>query len=229
MTEPNDIFDEYAEDYSKIMEAQLSGFSKDGHAYFIEYKIKILKRHFQGRQLNILDFGSGVGLAIPYLIKHFPDSHIHVTDPSTRSLQYISDKYDDVIVHQYDDFLKNRYDIILASGVFHHIHPTDRPQILNNLREALQEQGSLVVFEHNPYNPITRKLVRECEFDRDAVLIPRATLSQLLKHAGFTTEYGRYTLFIPPRFKGLLWADAFLGFLPFGGQYYVIAANNRER
>ena len=35
----------------------------------------------------------------------------------------------------------------------------------------LKNDGQLIIFEHNPLNPITRKIVKECEYDEDAILL----------------------------------------------------------
>ncbi len=38
---------------------------------------------------------------------------------------------------------------------------------------VLKKKGRVYIFEHNPYNPVTRYLVATCEFDRDAVLFKK--------------------------------------------------------
>jgi hypothetical protein len=35
----------------------------------------------------------------------------------------------------------------------------------------LKEDGHFIIFEHNPINPVTRHLVKNCPFDADAVLL----------------------------------------------------------
>jgi hypothetical protein len=56
--------------------------------------------------------------------------------------------------------------------VLHHVPPADREALLARVATKLAPGGKLVVFEHNPWNPLTRKVVAECAFDADAVLLP---------------------------------------------------------
>ena len=35
----------------------------------------------------------------------------------------------------------------------------------------LSEKGNIFITEHNPYNPVTRKIVSECAYDKDAILL----------------------------------------------------------
>jgi hypothetical protein len=82
--------------------------------------------------------------------------------------------------------------------------------------------GRFYIFEHNPLNPVTRKIVRECEFDHDAVLLPHAYTEKLLKKAGFSDPTVYFTLFLPRHlvFRWLLWAERLMTWLPLGAQYF---------
>ena len=62
----------------------------------------------------------------------------------------------------------------------------------------------LFISEHNPYNPITRKLVRECPFDKDAVFLTKSEMIKLLERSNFKVDKAGYCLFIPPKFSYLL-------------------------
>jgi hypothetical protein len=79
----------------------------------------------------------------------------------------------------------------------------------------------LFVFEHNPYNPVTRRLVNTCPFDADAVLLARAETVSLLKAAGLEPSAAAYCLFFPQMLAALRPLEAWLGWLPLGGQYFV--------
>src|SRR5262249_40878976 len=63
------------------------------------------------------------------------------------------------------------YDFILAACVFHHIEPSQRGPILRKLWQTLRLGGAILIWEHNPWNPITRRIVKGCIFDKDAQLL----------------------------------------------------------
>ena len=69
-------FDEYAENYQKILQEQLSFFDRD-EGYFAEYKIEIMKKYLKDTPKKILEYGCGIGRNLKYLIKHFQQSEIY--------------------------------------------------------------------------------------------------------------------------------------------------------
>jgi len=116
---------------------------------------------------------------------------------------------------------KPQFDIVTAVSVFHHIVPSDRDAALHYCFERLKPGGHLFVFEHNPYNPLTRHLVSRCPVDRDAILLkPKETVARF-KRAGFDRVAAEYCLFFPKTLAFLRPLETSLGWLPLGGQYYV--------
>ncbi|MCX5902794.1 MAG: hypothetical protein NTV89_04825 [Proteobacteria bacterium] len=85
------------------------------------------------------------------------------------------------------------------------------------------KKGAVVVlFEHNPFNPMTLRVVRSCAFDANAILLKSTESRRRLLEAGFENVSSRYILFIPFRgwlFNGL---DYRLGCIPLGAQYYAV-------
>ena len=70
----------------------------------------------------------------------------------------------------------------------HHIKKKDRRRILRELFRVLKPSGRLVIFEHNTLNPVTRKLVNECPFDVDAILITPIELTEYLTGRTFSVQ-----------------------------------------
>ena len=68
-------------------------------------------------------------------------------------------------------FTKEIFDLVLAICVFHHIPPSERPYVMREIHRILRPGGIVAVFEHNPLNPLTRYVVKQCEFDIDAELL----------------------------------------------------------
>ena len=76
-----------------------------------------------------------------------------------------------------------------------------------------------MIWEHNPINPITQKIVKECVFDKDAVLVQSKELKKHLNAASLAKVRILYTTFFPKILSYLNTFDSFLGWLPLGGQY----------
>jgi hypothetical protein len=76
-----------------------------------------------------------------------------------------------------------------------------------------------VIYEHNPKNPLTRKVVRDCAFDRDAVLLTMRQTRQLLSSAGCSDVKASSILTLPPIGGFIEKLDGLFAKLPFGSQY----------
>lgn len=214
-------FDDYAERYEEMLHRQLSFFSSD-RDYFSDYKTRILARLLPVPPARVLDFGCGIGLSLPHLAARFPDCALAASDISSRSLERVARNFPKVEAIP-DDLLDRRhFDLIFVAGVFHHIPPEARPTVMHRLAGLLEPGGSLCVFEQNSYNPVTRRLVATCPFDADAILLPRRELKGLFADAGLKVSNQGYCLFFPPGLKGLTRLEAALGWLPLGGQYFVL-------
>jgi SAM-dependent methyltransferase len=221
-------FDKYAEDYEKLLGEQLSFFDSNND-YFAEYKIDIIKKHIDGTPKRILEYGCGVGRNLKYLTRHFEHSIIYACDISQRSLERA--KADNPSIKFFllgQDTIVEKFDLILVALVFHHIEPRLRTNVMRDIVNLLAEEGNIFIFEHNPYNPVTRYLVNTCVFDDDAVLLNKRELFKLLIEANLSINAWRYTLFFPSFLKKLRFLEPILGYLPFGGQYFIKATGLKD-
>ena len=98
-----------------------------------------------------------------------------------------------------------------------------RPDVYAALHRALRPEGSVVVFEHNPLNPVTRYVVAHTPIDRNAILLQAGETRNGLGGAGFSDVRTRYLMFFPPRLAPLAACEPALGWLPLGAQYAVTA------
>jgi hypothetical protein len=117
---------------------------------------------------------------------------------------------------------------MLAAGVFHHIPHGEHERVLVELARRLAPGGAAAIWEHNPRNPFTRRIVRDCAFDRGAVLVPAARLRSQLAQAGLEHVRVVYVTFFPRPLRALIPLEPHLGWLPLGGQYVVIG-ESRDR
>jgi SAM-dependent methyltransferase len=221
---PNKVkFDKYAEDYQKLIGEQLSFFDSNND-YFAKYKIDIIKKHIDGTPKRILEYGCGIGRNLKYLSQHFEHSLIYACDISQRSLEIAKDDNPTVNFFLLDhDTIIEKFDLILVALVFHHIEPELRTNVIRDISNLLAEGGNIFIFEHNPYNPVTRYIVNTCIFYDDAVLLKKRELVKLLIEANLSIDTWRYTLFFPSFLKKLRFLEPILGYLPFGGQYFLKA------
>ena len=88
----------------------------------------------------------------------------------------------------------------------------------NYVYKAAKPDGLTMVFEHNPLNPLTRRVVRNCAFDEGVELIGRGELTRLFRAAGLAVADREYLLFFPWRADAL---ERRLTRLPLGAQYVV--------
>ncbi len=217
-------FDQYAGDYEKILEDDLKFFGEE-NGYFAEYKVKIVKDNMLSEPKNILEYGCGIGLNLRYFNQYFPSAKISGCDISEKSIRIASkdNRSADLFIID-ENSLKERegrFDLIFVSCVFHHIAPELRENSINQIQRLLKSGGALYIFEHNPYNPVTRKIVKDCIWDKDAILLNTKETIVLMTKGGFDIKEKIFTLFFPAQLGFLRPVEKFLGFLPLGGQYYV--------
>lgn len=223
-----DNFDEFAKDYRATHDksVEISGADSD---YFSEYKIlEVLKYEQANDSIRILDFGCGDGNSSKYFRKYFNNSQIVGIDVSEQSIKEANQKKVENAIFQsfngstipFDD---NQFDLIFTSMVFHHIEHKLHENILNEIRRVLKPGGRFYNFEHNPYNPLTRKVVNECPFDEDAVLLKPSYHKMITIKSGLNLKNLNFTLFLPRHkfFKPLLGLEKILTWCPIGAQYYI--------
>jgi SAM-dependent methyltransferase len=220
MSEPE--FDRYAERYDQVLgESIPETLNEDG--YFAEYKVALMARHLgENKPFRILDFGCGAGRGLPYLEKYFPDAQLWGYDVSTASLKVAAERTPNATFFtDWKDAGDVRFDAIIAANVFHHIPRDQRRQALNHCYEALTMDGKMFLFEHNPYNPVTRWIFERCPFDADAEMLSLKTALQLAGETALKTEQYGYTLFFPRPLAFLRRFEKWLKRFPVGAQYYV--------
>ncbi len=227
-------FDKFADEYRHIhsLSIKASGEEPD---FFAEYKIrdtaKILSKAGVTGNMRILDFGSGVGNSIPYFKRYLPNSELTCLDVSKKSLVLAEQRFSgDARFVSFDGtalpFPDEHFDVIFSACVFHHIPHAKHLSILREWYRVLRHGGFAVIFEHNPLNPLTVRVVNACPFDNNAVLLTGKKMVCNFREAGFRTPYCHYRIFFPGQLRVFRVAEPFLSWLPLGAQYYVAAQKN---
>jgi SAM-dependent methyltransferase len=217
-------FDNYIANYNQLLNDNTKFFSTN-EEYFARYKVDVIRRRAGTSVRRLLEFGCGIGRNIAFLRQAFPDALIMGSDISTYSLAFARKENPDVQFIHEDETLPSigGFDLILVASVYHHVPITQRQEVTQILFKRLAPGGLLFVFEHNPYNPVTRHIVNTCPYDRDAILIKPSEMKRYLQQSGFFIEHSSYCLFVPPRFSRLAFLENKVGWLPLGGQYWIQA------
>lgn len=215
-------FDDHAENYNQILGEQLHFFDGD-NAYFSQYKILKAREFFKDEPANILDFGCGIGRCTDFMKQYFPNSNVYGCDVSEESLNLARKKFPDLQFEHIEKIaqLNLKFDFIFLSCVLHHVEPRNRNELMQFIKKLLSPTGVVMIFEHNPLNPVTRHMVNTCVFDKDAVLLKPREIKKLFKNAGIQQLDCQYTLFFPAFLKFLRPLEKFLKFVPMGGQYFI--------
>jgi SAM-dependent methyltransferase len=215
-------FDAYAKDYETLQANSITA-SGEQPGYFADYKVDCLTR-LSGSNLNepILDYGCGVGSLTHRLCTRY--QQVCGFDPSAKSLARARESSSGAKF--YDDMAalpRAHFGTVVLANVLHHVPPAERLPLLRHIGELLRPgHGRLVVFEHNPYNPLTRRAVSRCEFDDDAILLSPGELTRLLAEAGYCKVQRRFIVFFPKFLAPLRPIEPYMGWLPAGAQMMVV-------
>ena len=220
-------FDSYSKNYNELVNKAIrnTGYDADALISAKLHKLKTLFPNLSQKSFQLLDFGCGVGNLFGHLKEFFPNTVYTGVDLSKDSLEKARSRFPaNTNFQEYDSpkWVNLQYDLIFSAGVFHHIPHTDHTKIINKLYSLLNPGGKLVIWEHNPLNPVTQKIVKDCPFDKDAVLIPPKTLKEYFNGVPLSNIQIIYTTFFPKFLSFLNFLDPYLGWLPFGGQYLII-------
>lgn len=226
-------FDRFADEYEALHAGNVRASGEDP-AFFAEYKVLDLRRLAletgaleRMREGVILDFGGGVGNSAGFLAREFPGALRLNVDVSLRSLGVARGRNPGGAQVAFDGttlpLATGSVDAAMCACVFHHIPEGEHVATLAELRRVLRPAGLLMVYEHNPLNPLTRRAVDTCPFDENAQLIDAPTMRARFLAAGFGVATIRYRLFFPRFARALRPLERYLHWLPAGAQYLVYA------
>jgi SAM-dependent methyltransferase len=223
-------FDRFADEYESVHAANVA-VSGERPEFFAAYKIERTRDMLSERAASIadvLDFGSGVGNSIPHFRRFFPASRITCADTSPRCIEVSrgrfpgKERYVEVLGRDLP-LESASFDLVFSACVFHHIDGSEHARWLGELRRVTRPGGALVVFEHNPFNPLTVRAVNTCPFDENARLVSARALAKRVRAAGWLEPEIRYHLFFPRALAVLRPLEHRLAWLPVGAQYSLLA------
>lgn len=224
-----DIFDGVANKYSETIDQSLGKFGAS-HDFFTRHKARLIARLLGARgrnpaDMDLLDVGCGIGQIHDLIGPTFRS--VTGVDVSSASIEQAQARFSQHSYSAYDGdrlpFPDGSFDLTMAICVFHHVPPAQWQALAADMLRVLRPGGFALVIEHNPWNPVTRRIVNTCPIDRDAVLLTRGTTSGLFRNAGAAQVTARSVLSVPPKNDALMSLDGWFGLLPLGAQYWCLA------
>jgi SAM-dependent methyltransferase len=225
-------FDAYAdaEVYRDAVERSIA-FSRTGLDFFTRAKVRELlriatRRIGDPRQLSFLDIGCGPGETDRLLEGHVRsltgvDALAGMIEVAVQRNPWA--EYRAVDADAAWPFATASFDVSFAICVLHHVDVRERGRLVAEAARVTRPGGTVVIFEHNPWNPLTRRVVAGCEFDREAVLLRRRESERLLRDAGLERVDGAYIIWFPRESPLLQRIERVLESVPLGAQYWVSA------
>ncbi len=216
-------FDRFSSRYDDLLSDPLrSRFAGDAK-FFIHGKCRALlhdaSRRLSSARLRVLDVGCGTGVALDFLRERWS---VAGTDVSLGMLREAAPHLPRVLQPGGGlPFRDGAFDIAYAFCVFHHIPEPERLRHLREMARVVRPGGLVYVFEHNPHNPVTRKIFERAPVDAGCTMIPPRRLRALFEAAELSDLARKFVLFVPEKLHRRLGGiERFLAWLPLGGQYF---------
>jgi SAM-dependent methyltransferase len=226
--EPSGSFDDFAADYSRLVEGVVA-FSGQTHEFFLDAKARqlaeVIRRRFgESASPRVLEVGCGLGLMQRRLSPRLPrlwgiDTALGCLAQAGRaaggSRLVAADG-------QRAPFAEGSFDLVFAVCVLHHVPQARRAALVAEMTRLTRRGGLVAIWEHNPWNPLTRRVVARCPLDRDAVLLSLLQARRLLRGAGLARIRSRCLLFFPWRGRAWQEAERLVARVPLGAQFAAL-------
>lgn len=229
-------FDNYAADYGAGMDNPVKGILGDSADSYLAVKLRWLFHRYpelraKGAAFRVLDYGCGAATMLRLMTEAGLHCSMSGCDVSVGMLQEAERRWPAnwprPALHLQNGaktrFASGSFDLVLITAVLHHVMPKDRPDVYAEIHRLLPQGGRVVVFEHNPINPLTSYVVARTPIDQNAILLRAGEVVAALRRTGFSGVATRYLMFLPPRLRLLGPLELGLGWLPLGAQYAVSA------
>ena len=182
---------------------------------------------FGANSENILDFGMVIGNSIPFLSEYFPSSNLHCVDISEKSLAVVSEKYGSfgdfqVFYGKTTTYSDETFDMVFSVGLFHHVPFGEHSNLVCDVFRTLKNGVIFMIYEHNPFNPLTLHAVNTCTFDENVVLLKPKRVSHLFHEVGMVVVVEEFRVFSPNILKLLQPLEKCLTWFPLVAQYFVV-------
>jgi SAM-dependent methyltransferase len=226
--EPSPEFDNFAPAYIELLDDPMRNMFAGDALHFHRRKWTLIQTLLKRagvapEALRWLDVGCGQGLLLSLAAKHFASAM--GCDPSAKMLRPDDSfrTYEQVSPVELP-FENASVDFVTAVCVYHHVHGEARTLLTNEIRRVLSPSGLCCIIEHNPWNPVTQRIVKRCVVDADAELLTAREAARLLQPSGFRPVSTDYFLYLPESlYSSLGTVEKLFSRVPLGGQYALLA------
>jgi SAM-dependent methyltransferase len=219
-------FDHHAATYRDDVDRAIA-FARKPVDYYARRKAEILVELVgEEASASILDVGCGVGLVDAHLVGRF--RRVAGVDLSNAELEVARAANPGVFYERSSETRiphpDGEFDVTFAACVLHHVPRAARADVVGEMARVTRPGGLVVIFEHNPLNPLTRLVVRRVTFDAGVSLLRAREVVRL---------YGRSPILSKPTVRNITffpWDSSVaraierkLAPIPLGAQYVVAA------
>lgn len=240
-------FDRYAAEYDAGMQHPVKRLLGRSAEEYMAVKTRWLLRDFArlpgvpagrpstGGQMptRVLDVGCGVGTFLRQLHESHQTCDLKGCDVSAAMVDEARRRWNGAPAIELKlidqgrlPYASDAFDVVVLCCVLHHVAVEDRAGLVQETARVLTPQGRLYVFEHNPGNPLTRRVIRQTPIDRMSELLFPAEVAALLGSAELEGVKTQYLMFFPPRWPFLSRLEGLLTWCPLGGQYVTSASKS---
>jgi len=230
-------FDAYATDYGAGMDIGLKCCLGPDAESFIEVKVAWMLQYLARWPLpndvevpRLMDYGCGVGTLLRVLRRMGFAAELAGCDVSRGMIKEACERWPQDEPLRFEPIENGRapyadqaFDLVVLSSVMHHVEVAERNIVYADALRLLKIGGRLIVFEHNPFNPLTQWVVHHTPIDQNAVLLRPCEVVRGLKAVSGVATHTEYLMFFPPRMVLLRPCERFLRWFPLGAQYVVVA------
>ena len=227
-------FDSYATTYSDLLSDPIRDRFASNSRYFHERKWALIEDFLASQNAPLadsswLDVGCGQGELLDFGRAYF--ARAAGCDPSAKMLESHLGKETYAQPSPTElPFPDESFDLVTAVCVYHHVHGVDRTLLTEAICRVLKPGGTFCIIEHNPWNPITREIVKRCPVDIDAELIGVGDAERILTSAGLNVIDRRFFLYLPQRlYRVASWIEHCLAKVPLGGQFALFGRKPMSR
>jgi SAM-dependent methyltransferase len=221
-------FDRYARDYEALLDDPMRRRFAAGTAFFHARKWFLLRDFLRQHgcrplEMDWLDIGCGRGELLAVAGAEFRSAV--GCDPSAEMAAAGAGSVVEMPDAERLPFADASFDLATAVCVYHHASDVQREALAREAARVLRPGGIFCIIEHNPYNPVTRAIVRRSPVDAGARLLAAPVARGYCEKVALKTLTTRYFLYFPERiYAHMAPVERLLERLPAGGQYAVFAS-----
>jgi SAM-dependent methyltransferase len=187
-----------------------------------------LERLDKGPGVEVLDVGCGPGLFERILQDEPRIRGLTAVDPHLESIAAPASGWNPKVRFRKTygtrlPFEAETFDLSFTASTLHHVPVSERSLFLSEVRRVTRKGGLIMIFEHNPWNFLTRFFVRICPLDRGVRLLGTSNLKGMLHGVGLRVLEVKYLIFFPTWCGPFCRGERYLEKVPLGAQYCVIA------